>query len=112
VRIATPAAPSQAQFGMTASVLLDAATDPSLVLLPLSALAREGANAAVWVVDARTSKVSLRPVTVGQYREDGVTVTAGLNAGDVVVTAGVHKLRPDMQVRIAQAAPSPGTAQR
>jgi len=115
VRVSALGAPTSAQLGMTASVLLDAAVDPSLVLLPLSALAREGANSAVWVVDPKTSKVKLRPVTVGQYREDGVTVTAGLQAGDVVVTAGVHKLRADQQVRIAQApqaAPAPGSAQR
>jgi RND family efflux transporter MFP subunit len=111
VRISAPSAPQAAQLGMTASVLLNSSVDPSLVLLPLSALAREGANAAVWVVDPATSKVKLRPVTVGQFREDGVTVTAGLHAGDVVVTAGVHKLRPDQQVRVAASPPPPG-AQR
>ena len=115
VRISTPAAPAQAQLGMTASVLANSSVDPSLVLLPMSSLARQGANAAVWVVDPATSKVKLRAVTVGQFREDGVTITAGLHPGDVVVTAGVHKLRPDQQVRIAQApeaSPAPGTAQR
>ena len=66
------------------------------------ALAREGDKAAVWVVDPATSKVRLRPVTVGQFREDGVTVTSGLKPGEVVVIAGVHKLRPDQQVRVAQ----------
>jgi len=80
------------------------------VLLPLSALAREGANAAVWVVDPKTSKVKLRAVTVGQFREDGVTVTAGLHPGDVVVTAGVHKLRADQQVRVSQASTPPPPA--
>lgn len=110
VRISAPTAPPTAQLGMTASVLLNSSVDPSLVLLPLSALAREGANAAVWVVDPKTSKVKLRGVTVGQFREDGVTVTAGLHPGDVVVTAGVHKLRPDQQVRVAQASTPPPPA--
>ena len=112
VRIAAPAAPSNAQLGMTASVLLNSSVDPSLVLLPLSALAREGANAAVWIVDPKTSRVRLRPVEVGQFREDGVTVTAGLHPGDVVVTAGVHKLRPDQQVRVAQAPAPDASAKR
>jgi len=109
VRIATPAAPPQAQLGMTASVLLDTSTDPALVLLPMTALARSGKEPAVWVVDAKTSKVRLRPVKVGQFREDGVTITAGLQAGEVVVVAGVHKLRPDQQVRVTQAS-KPGPA--
>lgn len=110
VRISAPAAPQSAQLGMSASVLLNSSVDPSLVLLPLSALAREGANAAVWIVDPKTSRVKLRAVTVGQFREDGVTVTAGLHPGDVVVTAGVHKLRPDQQVRVAQASTTPSPA--
>ncbi len=36
---------------------------------------------------------------IGQYREDGVVVTAGLAAGEWVVAAGVHKLRPGQKVR-------------
>jgi RND family efflux transporter MFP subunit len=107
VRIATPTAPAQAQLGMSASVLLNSTIDPNLVVLPLSALAREGSAPAVWLVDPATRKVNLRKVTIGQYREDGVTVTAGLQPGDVVVTAGVHKLKPNQQVRIAEAAPAP-----
>jgi membrane fusion protein, multidrug efflux system len=50
-------------------------------------------------VDPKSSRVALRQVAVGQYREDGVTITSGLAAGDVVVTAGVHKLRPNQLVR-------------
>ncbi len=49
-------------------------------------------------------------VAVGQFREDGVTIISGLNAGDVVVTAGVHKLRADQQVRIAGAGAPPTQA--
>ena len=46
---------------------------------------------------------------VGQYREDGVTIVSGLAAGDVVVTAGVHKLRAGQLVRLTDA-PVPGAA--
>ena len=99
VRVTMIDPPAQAQLGMTANVIFPAAPDAALVLLPLSALARDGDRAAVWVVDPRTHQVNLRPVTVGQYREDGVTVTAGLSPGDIVVTAGVHKLRPNQVVR-------------
>ena len=74
-----------------------------LVLLPLSALARGGADAAVWIVDPKTSQVKLRKVAIGQFREDGVTITSGLAGGDIVVTAGVHKLRADQVVRLADA---------
>jgi len=43
--------------------------------------------------------VKLRPVAVGQFREDGATVTSGLQPGEWVVTAGVHKLRENQVVR-------------
>ena len=112
IRIAASNPPEKAQLGMSANVVLNSGEDPTLVLLPMSALAREGANAAVWIVDPASSKVKLRSVVLGQYREDGVTITAGLHPGDVVVTAGVHKLRPDQTVRLAQSAPPAPAAQQ
>ena len=42
--------------------------------------------------------MALRPVTVAQYREDGVVVR-GLANGEWVVAAGVHKLQPGQTVR-------------
>ncbi len=102
VRVSAIGAPVQAQLGMTANVLFNPASDASLVLLPLSALARGANDPAVWVVDPATSRVRLRPVSVGQFREDGVTVTSGLASGEIVVTAGVHKLKSDQVVRLAQ----------
>ena len=105
VRVNTPAAPPGAQLGMTANVAFADGAQPDLVVLPMSALTRQGDGAAVWVVDPATRKVKMRPVSVGQFREDGVTITQGLQAGDVVVTAGVHKLRPDQVVRLASERP-------
>jgi multidrug efflux system membrane fusion protein len=101
VRVTTIDPPASAQLGMTANVHFANGADRELVLLPLTALARDRANPAVWVVDPATQRVKLRPITVAQYREDGVTVTAGLAPGEIVVTAGVHKLRADQPVRVA-----------
>ena len=99
VRVTAIDPPAGAQLGMTANVALASADGTTAVLLPLSALAGDRAQPAVWVVDAATSQVRPRPVTVGEYREDGVSIVQGLNAGDVVVTAGVHKLRAGQVVR-------------
>jgi len=110
VRVTAINPPPQAQLGMTANVIFASTPDSELVVLPLSALAREGDNAAVWVVDPKSHQVKMRKVTVGQYREDGVTITQGLHAGDIVVTAGVHKLRENQVVRLAQAASAVETA--
>jgi RND family efflux transporter MFP subunit len=101
VRVTAINPPPQAQLGMTANVIFASTPDAELVVLPLSSLAREGDNAAVWVVDPKSHQVRMRKVTVGQFREDGVTITQGLHAGDIVVTAGVHKLRENQVVRHA-----------
>jgi multidrug efflux pump subunit AcrA (membrane-fusion protein) len=86
---------------MTASVVLGGGADANLVLLPLGALAGNEASPAVWVLDTKSQRVHLRPVKVAQLREDGVAIASGLAAGEVVVTAGVHKLREDQLVRRA-----------
>lgn len=103
VRVSALDPPESAQLGMTASVVLRPAIDAGLFVLPMTALARGDKEPAVWIVDPTSNKVRLRAVKVGQFREDGVTITAGLNAGERVVVAGVHKLRPDQVVRVAEA---------
>jgi multidrug efflux system membrane fusion protein len=103
VRVSAPTAPENAQLGMTANVVFGGGADAALVLLPLSAIAGDAQAPGVWVVDPQTSRVKLRRVTVAQFREDGVAIASGLDDGDVVVTAGVHKLRGDQVVRRAAA---------
>ncbi len=109
VRVSAIDPPAGAQLGMTANVLFIPTVDRELVLLPLSSLAGDSAQPAVWVVDPRTSQVRLKPVTIGQFREDGVSITNGVAAGDIVVTAGVHKLRAGQSVRIAEAPKAPSS---
>jgi multidrug efflux system membrane fusion protein len=99
VRVSADAVPPGAQLGMTANVIFRSGADARVVLLPLTAVANERTDPAVWVVDPKTSQVKLRKVAIGQFREDGVTITSGLQPGDVVVIAGVHKLKPDQVVR-------------
>lgn len=100
VRVSILQAPSGARVGMSANVALRPSVDAGLVVLPLTALVRQGEAAAVWVVDQKTLRVKLRPVQVGQYREDGATILSGIAAGEIVVAAGVHKLRADQAVRV------------
>lgn len=91
----------EVKLGMTATVLAGGA-DVNTVVLPLTAIYSQNGKAGVWIVDPQTSKVSLRNVELGQYRENGVTIVSGLNAGENVVIVGVHKLVPGQVVRMAQ----------
>ena len=90
---------------MTANVLFPnspATTSKSAgssIVIPLTALSREGDKTAVWVIDAKSNQVSLRAVAVKQYREDGIVIGSGLAAGDMIAVAGVHKLVAGQTVR-------------
>jgi RND family efflux transporter MFP subunit len=110
VRIAAIDPPPDTRLGMSANVHLKSGAGDSIVLVPLTALARTRENPAVWVVDATSRQVKLRAVSVTQFREDGAAVSGGLAPGEWIVTAGVHKLRPDQVVRLAAKAPSFETA--
>jgi multidrug efflux system membrane fusion protein len=94
------------KLGMTANVLLGSTRPEPAIELPLTALYRKGDSAAVWIVDPVTTAVKLVPVRLGEYHENTFTVLEGLQAGDVVVTAGVHKLTTGQKVRVPDQAGS------
>ena len=90
------------KLGMTAGVVF-AGLAETAVILPTSAVTEIGGKPAIWVVDAQTRQVHPRNVTTGRYREDGVPVTDGLNAGEQVVVSGVHMLVDGQTVRPVEA---------
>ena len=86
-------------LGMTANVVVAGTEARGTALLPLTSIYRKGDASAVWIYDDKSRTVNLRPVVVGQFREDGVIVTSGVAGGEWIVTAGVHKLREGETVR-------------
>lgn len=92
VKVTLTDADATVKLGMSASVILtDADNQAVAVALPSGALFQQGKQAAVWVVN-KQHQVHLLPVTVLQYREDGMRVQANLPAGTQVIAAGAHKL--------------------
>jgi membrane fusion protein, multidrug efflux system len=87
------------QWGMTANVGVLGDSAPNAAVLPSTSIYQQDGKPAVWRFDPVTKQVSLAPVTIGQYREDGVLVTSGVRDGDWIVAAGVHKLLPGQVVR-------------
>jgi multidrug efflux pump subunit AcrA (membrane-fusion protein) len=68
------------------------------LLVPLTAIFQQDKQAAVWVVAADQS-ISLRPVQVAAYRDDGAVITGGLVAGERIVSNGVHRLAAGEKIR-------------
>jgi len=100
VRVAVIDPPPAMQWGMTANVVLADHEAGTASLLPSTSVyqAVDG-RPAIWVYDPARGRVSLRPVVIAQYREDGVLVAAGLAAGEWVVATGANKLHEGQQVR-------------
>ncbi len=100
VKVSLENAPDEMRFGSSVAGRVDAASKP-VVVLPGSALFDKDGQPAVWVVSA-SSAVELQPVTVARYETDRVIVSNGLAKGDLVVTAGVNRLREHEKVRIVE----------
>ena len=83
------------QLGMTANVAMREVSTGAIIL-PLSAIYQTGDAAQVWLVEG--GKVSLKKISVTNFDDNAVEVR-GLKAGDIVVVAGVQKLRDGQEVR-------------
>lgn len=109
-----PATPRRLPLGATATLFAErAATEQKAAAIPASAITQANGQPAVWVVRRAGSQavatVDLTRVAVHGYRNEEVLIS-GLPAGELVVTAGVHKMAPGLRVALpefaAQAAPA------
>jgi len=91
-------------LGQTAAVSLQV---PSKVgqglLLPLEALGEEQGKSFVWVLDESTMTVKRQVVQTAEVSGNLILIATGLQAGQEVVTAGVHVLMPGQKVKRLQA---------
>ena len=96
VRIAVDAGKSNKDaigLGMSAFAAFVGNIEPGTFAVPLSALYANGKSTGVWQIGA-DGKVSLKSVTVIQYRETNALVKSDqVKPGDTIVAAGVQKLR-------------------
>jgi RND family efflux transporter MFP subunit len=72
---------------------------PRGVTVPASAMTETAGRPAVWVFDPASQTVALRNVDVARYDPASVVISQGLDAGEIVVTAGAQVLRPGQKVR-------------
>lgn len=103
VRIGLIDPPAGLRLGSTVTGTMRMET-AAAIEIPGSALVRASAQSAVWIVDPKTQTVSQRPIRVAGHDADRVVVAEGLEAGDVVVTAGVQALHSGQKVRLLGAA--------
>jgi RND family efflux transporter MFP subunit len=102
VKVAITDPPAAMRLGATVTGRIRLQPMPGLTV-PASAMTESGEGPAVWIVDAASQTVSLRPIDVLRYDPAEIVVAQGVKAGDVVVTAGVQLLHPGQKVRIQEA---------
>jgi multidrug efflux system membrane fusion protein len=100
-RVTIVAADPTIELGMTARVHLAGQRAADVYRLPLTALYQKNGKSFVWVVTPDSSLVHSREVDVADVAQDAVVIANGIEAGDTVVTAGVHLLFEGQHVRRA-----------
>jgi RND family efflux transporter MFP subunit len=88
--------------GMTAAVSLAyrrAGILGDQILVPVSAVLKDATGEPVTWIIGKDDVVARRPVTLGAATGNRIEVTAGLEPGDRIATAGVRFLRDGMKVR-------------
>jgi RND family efflux transporter MFP subunit len=86
-------------LGMTATLGFERPDNVPVAEVPLSAIFQRGTQPAVWVVDRDTGTVELRPVTIARWRDDTAAIRSGVKEGELIATAGVHKLETGQTVK-------------
>lgn len=89
-------------LGMTATLGFERPDRTPVAEVPLSAIFQRGTQPAVWVVDRDSGTVELRPVTIARWRDDTAAILSGVNEGELIATAGVHKLETGQKVKPLQ----------
>jgi RND family efflux transporter MFP subunit len=100
VRVSVTDADDLVKLGMTAGVKFkqQQAQQSQQLLIPLAALTERNGKKMVWVIDAE-NKAQPREVTAGEFSEQGVMISEGLQAGEKIAIAGVHTLVKGQHVK-------------
>ncbi len=104
VKVGLDAPPDTMRLGATVTGTVTLNTG-RVVTVPCAALIQLDGKPGVWVVDPVSSKVEVRLISLERCDGSTAIISSGLTDGDIVVTAGVHALRPGQQVKLLPSVP-------
>jgi RND family efflux transporter MFP subunit len=99
VKIGLNDPPPAMRLGATVTGSVTLASE-AVIAIPASALTERNRQPAVWIVDPEKLTVSMRNVELMRHDPGTVVIAQGLDAGDIIVTAGVQALHPGQKVRL------------
>ena len=104
VKVGLTDPPEAMRLGATVTGTVQRDADP-VIEIPASALTKVNNQPAVWIVDPAKLTVSLRNVEVTSFDPATVTISQGLDTGEIIVTAGVQALHPGQKIRVLGSEP-------
>ena len=104
IKVALKKPPDAMRLGATVNGHIHLKGDAAIEI-PATALVKADREPAVWIVDASSLTVSMRPVDIVRYDPERILISRGLDAGEIVVTAGVHALHPGQKIRLLEPPP-------
>jgi len=99
VKVGLTDPPAAMRLGATVVGRVQLEATPTIEV-PAAALTEIDHRPAVWIVDPKILTVSLRNIEVLRHDPATVAVGAGLETGEMVVTAGVQALHPGQKIRL------------
>lgn len=99
VKVGLTDPPPAMRLGATVNGRVETDAVP-IIEIPATALTKFNQQPAVWVVDPSQRTVAIRNVDVLRFGQSNVAISQGLDAGEIVVTAGVQALHPGQKVRL------------
>ncbi len=102
VKVSMPEADDSVNLGMTATVHIQKTERQPVAYVMLTALTELDGKPSVWVFNNHNQTVQPRAVTIDGYDDQNAKILSGVNQGELIVTAGVHKLVTGQKVRLLE----------
>ncbi|HWQ42970.1 MAG TPA: efflux RND transporter periplasmic adaptor subunit, partial [Desulfosporosinus sp.] len=98
VRISVINPPEEIKLGMTAAVIVVGSSTQATVSIPLASVYQDGDTPKVWLL--KGDVLTLCPIQTANFGNGTIQVLSGLQPGDRIVIAGVHKLKEGQKVQV------------
>lgn len=99
VELGLPAYPQLRSGRIATARIVGNGAGPDALAVPSTAVfAPRAGEGFVYVVDPKTSKLSLRKVALAETGDAGIRVTSGIRRGEWVAVSGIDRLAPGMKI--------------
>ena len=111
VRAEIPNRDASLRPGQFVRARLLGAVRPGAIVVPKRAVLQTAQGSMVFVI-SKDGTAEARPVTLGEWYQEDWIVTQGLRGGETVAIDGAIKLRPGAPVKVVEAGPATGSAEK